>query len=395
MMAKDQPKPSLRSGWILTSLVTAGVLLGCLFIACLVLHSQPVTNRAGDTLSMVETLRPVSVRRLTTDIYAARIQALADVVPLWKTTLKSQVNGPIVFLSEQLQPGNIVRRGERLLQVEESAFEMQVAEARSRLAVARLQWLKEDQEAQAAQAHWQQAGMPDEPASPLVLRKPYLASARGQVEAAQKALIHAENLLAHTEICAPFDAAILRRHANPGETLFAGTDVATLYALHIVEVAVHLDARQWALLPDRLTEIEATLVDPLQETRWPARAVRRGRHLNTESRLRTLYLQVTQPLEQTTPLLPGTFVRVHLKGRDISALLRVPEAALTKQGAIWYVDDANQLMAHPAEPVFYGTGTVYVRPPRELSSPYRVALLPNAGFVGGLTVRPVDVKGGE
>ena len=335
---------------------------------------------------------PVSTQSIEPEGHAAVIKALGEVVPLWQTAIKAQIDGQIVFLSKRLQVGHIVHQGELLSQIAKSDFEGRVAEAKSRLAAAKVRLLKEEREAWEARKNWKQSGIKGTPKSPLVLRKPQLAAARSEVKAAQAALAHAETLLGYTDIRAPFDGVILERSVNPGETLFAGDEVATLYGMDTAEVGVHLDAAQWALLPESIYDAKVKLIDPQQQATWDAHVARESRHLSRDSRLRTIFLQVKQPLRQTPPLLPGTFVRAEITGRAIPDLLCIPEAALTKQGVVWFVDRGNRLQSRRAESVFYGEGVVYIRTPEEIVRPVRITIAPNSSFTSGLVVQPIAEK---
>jgi RND family efflux transporter MFP subunit len=299
------------------------------------------------------------------------------------------VSGHIVTLSDRLQPGNWVKAGERLLALAKSDYEMQVTEARSQLAQAEVDLFQEEREAVEAKENWRRSGLKGEPVSPLVMRTPQLAAVRARLAAAKSALAHAESRLAYTEIRAPYDGVILERRVSPGASLFAGDAVATLYSTEAVEVGLHLDARQWAQLPDRMTDIQVRLTDPNGPATWKARVVRRGQRLNRESRLRTLFLRVDRPLGQSPPLLPGNFVQAEITGKPLPNLIAVPEAALTPAGRVWFVDPENRLTSRQLQVHFHEQGLAYVQAVADLPLPMRVAIYPNDGFSDGLRVTPL------
>jgi multidrug efflux pump subunit AcrA (membrane-fusion protein) len=221
------------------------------------------------------------------------------------------------------------------------------------------------------------------------MREPQLAAARSEVKAAQAALAHAETLLGYADIRAPFNGVVMKRSVNPGESLFAGDEVAVLYDANIAEISIQLDAVQWALLHESIYDTKVILTDSQQQATWEAGVVRESRHLSRDSRQRTIFLQVKQPLRRTPPLLPGTFVRAEITGRKIHGLLCIPETALTKKGIVWFVDRHNQLQPHQFEPVFYGEGMVYIRNPENTDRPVRIAMSPNSSFASGLVIQPI------
>ncbi|UZJ42584.1 efflux RND transporter periplasmic adaptor subunit [Prosthecochloris sp. SCSIO W1101] len=367
-------------------LVVASV---CGFLVVVALSSKPQEKNATGKADAEEIGMPVSVERIEPGTYSAVVTVFGEVVPLSEATVKTQVEGQIVFFSEKLYAGSTVTRGELLLQVEKSNYDMAVAEAKNRLAAAKVNLLTAQGEVREAKKNWQRSGMKGEPASPLVFSEPQLEAARAELDAARSALAHAERLLADTEIRAPFDAVIMQRNVNPGESLFAGDEVATLFGMETVEVSVRLNPDQWALLPESIFGTEVVLKDSYQHAEWRAEVVRDSRRLVRESRMRTIFMQVNKPFEQRSPLLPGTFVRVELTGKDIPDLLCIPEASLTKEGIVWFVDKDNRLQARNPEPVFYGQGEIYVSVPKNTEGPLRVVVSPNSSFVSGLAVRPI------
>ncbi len=380
----------MRSPFFRKLVVFLMATAACSAVTAVVLSAKPHERVAATDVDTRPTRMPVTVRRIDPQSHAATITAMGEVAPLWQTTIRARVDGPISHLSPCLKVGHAVRQGDLLVRILPNSYRMQVAEARSRLAGAAVALMREEREAREAHANWQRSGLTGDPASPLVLREPQLAAARAEVDAAQAALVQAETMLQDTDMRAPFDAIIGAASVNPGETLFAGDPVATLFDMTRAEIGVHLDAARWDLLPASLSEIQATLVDPRGHGKWRARAVRHSRHLDPESRLRILYVQVDQPLNQHPPLLPGSFVRVEMTGRTIPDLIRIPASSFTDQGIAWFVDADHRLRSWATTPVFYGHGEVYLRRPDALEGPVHIALSPHDGYTAGLTVQPLN-----
>ncbi|MDX9965048.1 efflux RND transporter periplasmic adaptor subunit [Desulfobacter postgatei] len=378
--------------------------LACTAGAFIFLESKPAKGGLHNDTAPQLSGMPVTVQTVFYSAYPARITALGEVNPLWQSTIKARVDGPIVYLNPKLQSGTRVKKGEVLVKIEETAYQAQVSEDKKRVALAEVDLLKEEREAKEAQKNWERSGLKGSPASDLVLRKPQLNSARTGLNAAQKALALSKIRLSYTKICAPFDGVIVERHVSPGESLITGDKVLTLYGMDTVEVAIHVSAEQLALLGLNLSKgnrekapllsgpdksVAARLVSTQQNAFWQAQVVRDGQRLDSGSRLQTLYLQVAQPMAQTPPLLPGTFVRAEITGRKVADLLCLPETALTKQGVVWFVDGANRLEPVQAKPIFYGNGVVYIHTGEKNSQKsLRIAVLPNASFAAGLLVQP-------
>jgi RND family efflux transporter MFP subunit len=377
-------------------LVFIGVATLCSLTVFVVLSSEPEESITIQKDVTQTSGMPVSVRGVEPKSYPAVVKSFGEVVPLWQTAIKAQVDGQITFLSDNLRVGSIVKQGELLVRIEKSEFEMQVAEARNRLSAAKVVLLKEQREARQARKDWERSNIGSKPDSPLVLRTPQLEAAKSELEAAQTALARAQVLLQYTDVHAPFDGVIMQSMVSLGEALFTGGEIATIYGLDTVEVGIHLDEEQWALLPEPIMETNVRLHTPpgTSKSNWKAQVARESRHLDRESRLRTLFVQVKQPLEQMPPLLPGTFVQAEMTGRDIPELVKIPEPALTKQGLVWFVDQENRLQPRRVDPGFYGEGVVYIHVPADIETPIRIAESPNTSFVSGLKVNPIAAKGG-
>ncbi|MCG8528848.1 MAG: efflux RND transporter periplasmic adaptor subunit [Opitutales bacterium] len=375
-------------------LVFTTTIIVCFVLVLGLAYLEPV-DRVQETNAMDSVGMPVSVLTVEPRAHAARVAALGEVIPVWESTVRTQVNGRIESISEALRAGALVKKGEVLVRLESSAYEAQAADARSRLASAETEFLQEELLAQEAQANWARSGIGGQPDSLLTLRTPQLKVARANVVAARTALEYAERQLGWTEIRAPFDGVVISRAIDLGESLFAGDEVGSFYGLDAVEVGIRLDHTEWNLLPKPLIGSEAKLREPQQNSEWVARVIRESQQLDRDSRLRTLFLRVEKPLEQEPPLLPGMFVRSELFGREITGMIRLPESALTKAGKVWFVDSENRLESHRAEPLFRGDGTVFIKVPDEMAQELRVAVSPNSSFISGLRVQAVEEEEGS
>ena len=96
--------------------------------------------------------------------------------------------------------------------------------------------------------------------------------------------------------------------------------------------------------------VELTSVENGQN--WSGRILRLEQHLDDTTRQRALIIAVDRPLDLDTPLLPGTFVKALIKGRSVDNLWKLPSAALSQRGEIWYVKADKTLDKFSTDPVF-------------------------------------------
>jgi RND family efflux transporter MFP subunit len=378
------PDTSSRSR--IVTLVGSIVVLATVIIL-IVLSSNPGEAQEQERASEPPP-RTVTVVTAEAETHAAEIVGLAEARPLWSSTLRAQVSGLLIEVSSKLQPGVRVPEGMPLMVVDPAPFEARLAEAEHVLDEAELELARAQNEADEARQSWNDSGLTGEPGSSLVLHGPQLEAAATRCEAARAARDWAARQLEHTVIRAPFDCVVLSRRVSRGELVQEGEPVAEVYSTDALEVELLLSQEQWLLLPDALVGRPAELVDPGSGQRWGASITRPGRSIDPATRMRSLYLLVDKPLDTDPPLLPGSFVQVHLQGREVAGLLELPESALTPRGQVWYVDDQSKLRSFEAAPALTATGIIYVPEPFPMPA-WRVVKHPLESYLSGQVVRPL------
>lgn len=363
--------------------ITMGV---CSFLTWLVLFSGDVSSKVQDKI-VDNTVRPVTVIQVKQDTYQAHLEVFGEVTPEWKVALKSKVQGEILTVATAFRKGNTVKKGELLLAVEQAAYQVQQSEAILGFKKASTKLLVEQREGVDAHTAWERSGLKEVASSPLLLRKPYLETAEANLEAAKARVRQATLLMGHTQIKAPFDSLVVARNVSLGGTLFSGDEVGVLYGMNTFVVSLHISDKEWKKLSLDWKGMEVQLHADGSGHQWTGTLVREGKIFERDSRLRTLFVEIDQPLQQSPPLLPGTFVKVEIPGRLISGLLRIPDSARTQKGLVWYVDDTSQLQSVQATPVFREKGYLYFR--YQAEEMVTIVVNPNNSFVNGLQVTPI------
>ena len=350
----------------------------------------PQNGSAGEP---TERARAVTVVTSSAGAHAARIVGLAEVRPRWSSILRALVDGALLEVSADLQPGARVAAGQVLATIDPTAWMANLAEAENRLELAELNLLREHQEAVEARESWRESGIAGDPASSLVLRKPQIDAAEEEVEAARAARDWAARQLEYTKIRAPFTGIVASRHVSRGESILQGEPVAVIFATDVFELALRVSETQWRALADPVIGTVAELAEPEGSGRWRATVARVDGSIDPTTRMRTLHLAVADPLAGGSPLLPGSFVRVHLGGRRVEGALELPEGALTRSGHIWYVDADDKLRRFSATPLFTRPGRIYVPEPSPAPS-WRIVRYPLDSFMVGQAVQPMVDGGG-
>lgn len=337
----------------------------------------------------------VSVVERLPERYRARVTAYGAVEPHYALTVTAKVSGYVTSLSPQFEAGGVVAAGDLLAQLEDSDYRSALSIAEETLAAARLAVLEEERQVVQAQTEWRSAGLEGEPDSELVLRQPYLDVALASLNSAEASVDSAATDLAHTRIVAPFDAAVIERYIAPGSFVQAGTEIATLYSSDRVEITLALSSQDWARLPPSKEFSDGAwpvlLRDVETGNEWTAHVDRIEQHLDSTTRQRALIVTLDNPLAQSTPLLPGSFVAANIPGRSVDGLWQLPSSAVSQRGEVWYVTPDNTLDNFVADISFSEGENVYVTVPTELAdTPQRVLLHPLSGYLVGMRVTAVN-----
>lgn len=357
-------------------------------------------SRPAPAKTVQEQHPDVSVVSVQARSYAARVTAYGVASPHFELTLTAQVAGQVEALSADFEPGKRLAKGDLLAQLEDCDYRAAVAAAQKDLGDARVSLIEEQREGLQAKAEWAASGLDGEPESELVLRQPQLAAAEAAAANAEAALASARKDLRQTRITAPFDALVVERKIALGSYLQAGTEVATLYSTDYMEIAVCLSTEDWAKLPEtnklHSGQWPVELSNAQNGQSWSGRILRAKQHLTDGTRQRPLLLAVDHPLDLDPPLLPGTFVKAHISGRNLDTLWKLPGSALSQKGEIWYVRADDTLDCFSASPQFSDSEAIYVSVPDSLAAgEQKVLVHPLSSYLQGMRVNPVVAEAGH
>ena len=309
----------------------------------------------------------VSVMHATQRDTPVMVNAMGTVMPAREVTLQPRVDGQVVSVSEQFQPGGLIAKGGPLLQIDRSDYELTIARLTSALKQAESELQLEKGRQSVARREFELIGGPSATQDQgLMLRKPQLAIAEAKVDAAQAALDDAKLDLDRTEVIAPFNAQILDRLVEVGTHVSPSTKLVTLHGTdeYWVQVSVPVGELKWIALDGTAT---ATISDTAA---WSAGVSREGRvirllgDLEREGRMAKLLVVVQDPLGLSTntsaKLLIGSFVRVDISGTILKGTMVLDRSSIRPGNTVWVADENDQLVIKAVKIVYRDRSNVYV-----------------------------------
>ncbi len=367
--------PSKKKVALIAFLVlAAGALIAFLALR---LKPEPERQEQKTPAPLVQVLE-VEVRPVQLDV-----PSQGTVEPRTESTLVAQVAGRITGVADGFAEGGFFRRGQTLVQIDPRDYQLAVADAEAALAQARVGLEREQAEAELARQEWEELGRGGEP-SALLLRKPQLAQAQANVEAARAAVERARLNLSRTRVTAPFDGRVRRKQADIGQFVGAGTPLAEVYATSFAEIRLPVSRQDLAYLDvgvgwtadgggdaspgaeqGPLVELTGELAG--RTLTWNGRVVRTAAEIDPQSRMLGVFARVDDPLNLDNadrngtagagqPLPMGLFVEASIAGRTLDAAVVLPRRALrgkarSADAEVMVVDDEGRLSFRPVEVV--------------------------------------------
>ena len=303
----------------------------------------------------------VSVKTVHTHTKPILVTGSGTVEPEHSVALTPQVSGKVVKVSPNLVTGGFFKKGEVLIQIEKSDYEIALARAKAQFLSRDVDYQKAMRQADIAKKDWDSVMktilkdpslVPDQ----LTLYVPQLKAAKAALDSAKADVRLAELNLSRTAIKAPFNGRILTKEADIGQFVTLGKPVATVFSTDLFNVVVPLTDQDAGLfhLPCRaevISNFEGTV------NRYPAKAVRTEGTLDPASRMVHVIVQVQHPFSFPVPLENGEYVQVQLTGNAMNTVELAPK--VERDGKVWIVED-NKLKILPVKVIYRSTEAVFV-----------------------------------
>ena len=376
--------------------VSITTLIGVLFFVNSAIDAKRSQVKRPKPIAKIEPY--VSILPIETASYQPTLSAFGNAEPRYSLTLNSQASGKVLNISSHFEVGQRVKKGQVLAQIDNIDYKVAVANNQYQVATAELALKEEERTAQQAKDEWEASGIKDQPASDLLLRKPQLVAAKAALQDAQISLEQAQQSLQDTQIKAPFDALIVERLIVPGSYVQSGSEVATLYSVDRMDIKLSISINNWEkLVPINVMSAKrwpVLLSDVESKVQWQGYVLGAENHRDSNTRMRTLIVSIDAPLDQSAPLLPGSFLQANFAGKKIDGLWELPSTALSQKSDVWVVTPDNTLLPINTVPTFSNNGYIYIKPPTNLSTEaQQVVIRPYNSYLQGMKVKPQTKDG--
>jgi len=301
--------------------------------------------------------------------YQSSVQVMGTVMPDQQTDLKSKVSGEVISLSSKFVQGGVMKRGEILLKLDDSDYQIEIRKAQSALdkvlsdlAIEQGSQLIAKEELKLMNEVSQSAVT----ATDLALRKPQLAQAKAAIKSAGADLEKARLSLSRTVIIVPFNALVLEKHVNVGSLVAAQGTLATLVDVDTYRVEAQVP-------PDRLAALRmgedsgsvAHIHSQYSEQTWQGKLVRTTGKMNEKSRMAGVIILVPDPLGlknrgNRAPLLLDDHVNVRIMGEILENVFSIPRSILRDGNTVW-VYNSGTLDIKEVGLAWKDDTTVYIR----------------------------------
>ncbi|PML03135.1 efflux RND transporter periplasmic adaptor subunit [Vibrio lentus] len=358
------------------------VLVGCaaIFIALVVVDelepeaTQPVKKEA--------VLAPVSVLEVTPSQHQSTLTVLGVTAARWPVQLKASSSAQLKWLDESIEPGNLVNKGDVLAKLDTSAVDANLAQALSSLKQAELE-LKQAKHEQTVALKM----LNPKTSSSFARREPQLLAAKANLKQAKQAYLSAQKLLEESEITAPFDAVIMKRHISPREWIEAGQVTFELAASNSIDIELPISEMHWQQVQAALTEPSIMVVNR-SGNQWPAKVRYVSPQVDSVTRQRQVVLSVEAPYQSKPRLFPNQQVQavVNLGLKD--NVVSVPLSAMTRDGYVWTLDSNDRLRKESVSLIGQGNQVLDIRFNQQSEQVRRVVQYPLSSMLIGKQVEP-------
>ena len=373
-MSPDQHQPSTSGketkANLLRLLLPVIVIIISASVAFWMMQSGPKAKpRAKTRNAVLVDVRPIELGPQTTTV-----SIMGTVKPQREVALKPRVSGEIIKVGDNLIPGGRFNKGEELLAIDPSDYQLVVRQLASEVARVESDMQVELGRQRVAQKEFELLGESvSEVEKTLMLREPQLENNRALLEGTRARLEQAQLDLKRTSVRSPFNAVVMSREVNLGTRVSPSTTLATLVGSdsYWVEAPIPASQLQWISISQEDSD-SGSPVRIYDSVAWGPNRSRSGQlvgltaMVEENGRMATLLAEIADPLSlqptssEQPKLLLGSYVRVEIEGKLLSKAAAIERDLIHNGEQLWIMDAEGRLDIRTVEIAFRGQDQVLV-----------------------------------
>ena len=332
-----------RGPWVIGFLLLAATGLGFYL-----LRRAPQKSASAENSEEVPvaTIKVATAHRGNMGSY---IEALGTVTPLATVNLYSQITGVVV--SVHYAEGQIVHRGDPLIDIDSRPYEAQLQEAQGTL---------ERDEALLKQAEIDLARYEKASAQHAIAKQAYdtqqslVEQYRGTIKNDTGQVQYAQVQLGYCHLTSPIDGRVGLRLVDPGNTVFSGgsNPLVVVMQLRPISVVFNVAEDNLGQVRDQILNHTALPIDAFDRTQQVKLATGTLLTLDNQIDTSTGTVRFRGQFENSDlRLFPNQFVNVRLLVKTMTNAVLVPSGAVQRNGtqAFVYVVTGDTVKIHPIQ----------------------------------------------
>jgi RND family efflux transporter MFP subunit len=350
--------------------------IGLVVLSIILVAGLVVMAREKRPERQVEAVQAILVDAIPVERVSLYLSVFSQgsVSPRTETTLVAEVSGKIINVSSNFVAGGFFRKGATLLEIDPSDYQTGLKWAQANLASRQAQFADQKARSEQAMKDWRNMGRQGEP-SDLTLRKPQLAEAHANVQAAEADLQKAKRDLERTHITVPYDGLVRTKQADIGQYVSPGTPLGITFDIDTAEIRLPLSASDVSYLdlpsatdPADKPRLQVKLTTGSGGTgnQWQAEIIRTEGVIDEKSRVTYAVAQVVDPYgvlgqSHQGELKVGTFVRAEIQGQWANNVFKLPRSTLRAGNTVLVADAERKLKIRSVNVLRAEPRSVYIR----------------------------------
>ncbi|UOD34145.1 efflux RND transporter periplasmic adaptor subunit [Deferribacteraceae bacterium V6Fe1] len=290
----------------------------------------------------------VETDKIVAGNYTVIIESFGIVKASDSLTLAPEVSGKIIYLSDAVIPGNIIKKGTLIAKIDDADYKNQVLKSEASLKKAEADYKLELGSSDVAKKELELAknlNILDNNSVDLsiALRKPQLLKAKAAVELAEAELMIAKNNLLKTSIYAPFDIIVTEKNTSLGSYVSPSSPLLKGVNKDEVWVEASIPYYQLKFLDTENQKHKDVLITNLNDTNgytFKGKFLRLLPQTESNGLLAKVLVKVDSPFKNlSNPLLVNNKVKVIFEGVTLKNVFRVKSEFIRDNNTLYIFKD--------------------------------------------------------